>query len=305
MRSDHGERLARARCSLEGLSVGDAFGRQLELAPPHNAAQWVSGRVLQKTPWRFTDDTNMALSIMEILRRHGGIEQDQLALSFADHYDRSRGYGSGARALLAKIREGEPWREVSARLFGGGSYGNGGAMRVAPVGGYFAEDLNATAEQARRSAEVTHAHPEGIAGAIAVAVAAAVAWQFGHTRLRPSREEFIDRILPHIPDSEVREKSRHARDLGPGASVRLAVSALGNGSRISAQDTVPFCLWCVAERLDNYEEALWLTASGGGDVDTNCAIVGGIVSLYTSVEGIPAEWIASREPLPNWPFHEE
>ncbi len=77
---------------------------------------------------------------------------------------------------------------------------------------------------------------------------------------------------------------------------------LGNGSRISAQDTVPFVLWCAAQHLDNYEQALWLVAAGQGDMDTNCAMVGGIVATYTESKGIPAEWLRRREPLPNWPF---
>ena len=65
-------------------------------------------------------------------------------------------------------------------------------------------------------------------------------------------------------------------------------------------DTVPFCLWCAGEQLDRYDEALWLTASAGGDIDTNCAIVGGIVANYVGEEGIPLNWRAGREPLPAW-----
>lgn len=44
--------------------------------------------------------------------------------------------------------------------------------------------------------------------------------------------------------------------------------------------TLGFCLWCAGEKLGNYEDALWLTVSGGGDTDTNCAIVGGIVGVH-------------------------
>ena len=75
---------------------------------------------------------------------------------------------------------------------------------------------------------------------------------------------------------------------------------LGNGVKVSAQDTVPFCLWCAAKYLDNYEEAMWATVSALGDRDTTCAIVGGIVACYTGVEGIPPDWLAAREPLPDW-----
>ncbi len=49
---------------------------------------------------------------------------------------------------------------------------------------------------------------------------------------------------------------------------------------------------------------MWLTVSGLGDRDTTCAIVGGIVSMFTGAEGIPSEWREAREPLPDWPFEE-
>ena len=74
---------------------------------------------------------------------------------------------------------------------------------------------------------------------------------------------------------------------------------LGNGSEVTAQDTVPFVLWSAAHHLDNYESALWHTASGLGDMDTTCAMVGGIVVMYTGIEGIPVEWLNNREPLPE------
>jgi ADP-ribosylglycohydrolase len=75
--------------------------------------------------------------------------------------------------------------------------------------------------------------------------------------------------------------------------------ALGNGTRVSAQDTVPFALWCAARHLGDYEEALWQTVSGLGDRDTTCAIVGGIVAVSTGVEGIPGLWLRRREMLPE------
>jgi ADP-ribosylglycohydrolase len=300
MHPQHDERLRRARCALEGLSVGDAFGGPYEMVSQKTIERRAKVRWLPEAPWRFTDDTNMALSIYVILRQRGEIDQDALAQSFAENYERGRGYGPGARHILRQIRHGQPWRKAAQSVFAGtGSYGNGAAMRVAPVGAYFADDLNAMAEQARRSAEVTHIHPEGIAGAIAVAAATAWAW-----RLRggpaPARADFINYVLPSIPESDVRKGVICARDLPPDTPVEAAVQALGNGSRVSCQDTVPFVLWCAGERLGHYEEAIWLTASGGGDVDTTCAMVGGTVAMYTGEMGIPAGWVSCREPLPAW-----
>lgn len=263
----------------------------------------IGARSLGESPWRFTDDTTMALSIVSVLRRHGQIDQSELALSFGEHYDPKRGYGSSMHSLLPRVRDGEPWREVGQALFGGlGSFGNGAAMRIAPLGAFFADDLPTLIEQARLASEITHTHPEGIAGAIAVAAAAAVDWKFRQAQILPGRSAFLDEILSLIPDSEVGKKVQQAAKLPAGTSVRQAAVKLGNGHRITAQDTVPFVLWCAGEQLDNYEEALWLTASGGGDIDTTCAMVGGIVVMYTGCEAIPDTWRSRREPLPGWAF---
>lgn len=288
-------RLARARVSLDGLSVGDAFG-------VYHASRAIP---LVKGAWHFTDDTNMACSIFSILRQRGQIDQDQLAESFAVQYRSDMGYGPAMHGYLARIRNGGDWRKEAPALFGGmGSFGNGSAMRVAPLGAYFADDLNKVVEQAELSAVVTHSAAEAVAGAIAVAVAAAVAFALRGGDA-PTRAEFIDKVLPRIPDSEVRAKCILARDLAKSASVDLAVSALGNGSMVTCQDTVPFALWCAGEWLSDYEEALWLTASGGGDRDTTCAIVGGIVACYAGAESIPAEWLRRRDHLPNWALYDE
>lgn len=79
-----------------------------------------------------------------------------------------------------------------------------------------------------------------------------------------------------------------------------AADLLGNGKRIRADDTVPFALWTAARHPDDLEEALWSTAEGFGDVDTTCAITGGVVGARTGVEGAPAEWRQRREPLARW-----
>jgi ADP-ribosylglycohydrolase len=302
MDSTHEARLKRARVALEGLSVGDGFGERFF----RNGAEiLIQNRALPKPEWNYTDDTNMALSIYEVLRLHGKIKQDELAASFAEHYHMLRGYGPAMHGLLARIREGEDWKSAAGSLFSGqGSFGNGAAMRVAPLGAYYADNIDAVIENAALSAEITHAHVEGIAGAIATAVATAYAWRLREAAERPTRQEFIDLVIPHVPNSIVQMKLRHARNLAESASVMLAISALGNGSQVSAQDTVPFVLWSAGEQLDNFQEAMWQTVDAYGDIDTNCAMVGGIVASYVGVENVPADWIASREPLPSWAIEE-
>jgi ADP-ribosylglycohydrolase len=297
-------RFDRAWVSLEGLSTGDAFGESF-FAQPEIAQNMIKMHKLPPSPWAFTDDTLMALSVVSSLRQYHGINQDLLASSFAARYNPCRGYGPIMDSTLTRIREGEHWKDVSRSLFSGrGSVGNGAAMRVAPIGAYFADDIDAVVIHARRSAEVTHAHPEAIAGAVAVAVASAWAWRLREYNNRPNLSDFVNLVLPSVPESEVSMKIRQARDIGSKVSVQVAAALLGNGMSFSAQDTIPFTLWCAGQYLNSFEEALWLTVSGQGDCDTTCAIVGGIVVMYTGVEAIPKKWLESREPLPQWFLNE-
>jgi ADP-ribosylglycohydrolase len=71
--------------------------------------------------------------------------------------------------------------------------------------------------------------------------------------------------------------------------------SLGNGSLVTAPDTVPLCLWMAVHNSSDFAEALARTISAGGDCDTNAAIVGGIVALSAGRESIPAEWLQARE----------
>lgn len=307
--SHYDPRWQRAHLSLEGLAVGDAFGVRFFSFSSDRYHRYFEDRQLPAIDgfWRFTDDTQMALSLMEVLRHHEQIDQDHLMESFVAHYEPARGYGAGMHSLLRELRTGQhSWHKLVSQQFNGrGSYGNGAAMRVAPLGAFFADTMDILGEQARFSAEVTHTHPEAIAGAITVAAAAALAWQVGQAHLRPTRVEFIEHLLPFVPESTVREKLCEARDLAPDTSAEVAASVLGSGYQISAQDTVPYVIWCASQFLDQYEEALWQTASGLGDVDTTCAMVGGIVVLYTGINQIPTAWRTQREAFPVWPFEEE
>jgi ADP-ribosylglycohydrolase len=299
MLPDRSARLASAHLSLLGLSIGDAFG-QLFFTNPDPPEPLIERRVLPRSPWIYTDDTEMAISILKILEQHGRIDQDALASRFADRYRCAprRGYGGTATRILRSISLGEPWQTVAGAVFDGqGSMGNGGAMRAAPLGAFFADDVETLVHQARLSAEVTHAHPEGQAGAIAVALAAAWAWNHRDGQDRGCGGRLLEFVHDQTPDGDTRAVIAEALSLPENTSVALAVSTLGNGGRLTSADTVPFALWCAARHLDSYEEALWTTVSGLGDRDTTCAIVGGIVVLAAGAAAIPPDWFAAREPV--------
>ncbi|GAA0976085.1 ADP-ribosylglycohydrolase family protein [Acrocarpospora macrocephala] len=285
------ESRSRATASLHGLALGDALGSQFYV--PANR-QALTDRSLPPGPWQWTDDTEMACSIHRVLTDHGTIDQDELAASFAARHDFDRGYGPATNRMLRLVREGGDWRTLATGMFdGSGSWGNGAAMRVAPLGAWFAGDPARAVREAKASAQVTHTHPEAVAGAVAIAVAAATA--AATPDLTPGR--FLDQVLHHTPPSQVRDGITEARRLLPLTDPVLAAHTLGNGRAVSAQDTVPFTLWSAARHLDNYEQAFWTTATAGGDIDTTCAIVGGIIATRSP---LPSHWPPSREPLPAW-----
>ena len=323
------QQFQRAVLSLQGLSIGDAFGECFFFAPdlvykliragvipgPPFDEQLVEEFMMFQVcqlrevpalpPWKYTDDSALAYALVDHLRQFSRVESNELAGRFGDEFlrDPRRGYGAGMHSLLPELAVGGDWRDLSKRLFDGGSYGNGAAMRVAPLGAYFADDLDAVIENARRSAEITHAHEEGICGAIAVALGAALAWQNREVLQSGGQVlagDWLENIAQLLPASVVRSEIEVARDLPDCTEIGVAevVENLGNGADENAQDTVPFVLWAAAQHLGNYEEALWLTVSALGDRDTTCAMVGGIVAL-SSQTPIPQLWIDSCEKLPE------
>jgi len=299
---DHDVRVGRMSLSLDGLSLGDAIGEMLSYRA-ESAARTIAQNDLPAGPWFHTDDTEMAISLVDVLKSHGCVNQDALARRFARRFERDpdRGYGSMTRLQMREISAGAKWQDTSTGAFGGqGSMGNGGAMRVAPLGAYFADDLDRCASEARASSLVTHAHPEGVAGTIAVALSAALAWQLRNTTTAERASQFFDGVLRLTPESKVRRGillASHTPADSPGEDV---ARALGNGSLVTAPDTVPFCLWIAAHHMNNFADALAQAIRVGGDCDTNAAIVGGITVLGAGREAIPTDWLKEREPVRFW-----
>ncbi|MEW2494230.1 ADP-ribosylglycohydrolase family protein [Streptomyces nodosus] len=291
--SPHG-RLERALASLRGLAVGDALGSQFFVPVNHPL---LKRRELPPGLWQWTDDTEMACSIVSVLAAHQRIDQDELASSFAHHHDFDRGYGPAVNRLLRLIREGGDWRELASALFDGqGSWGNGAAMRIAPLGAWYADDPEQATHQAEISAYPTHQHREAVVGAMAVAAAAALA---AGPAGPPSSEDLLDGVIALLPRSAVTAGLRRARDMLDYDDATTVAAVLGCGRRTSAHDTVPFALWSAARALGDYERGFWTTVQVGGDVDTTCAIVGGVLAAGKAGTP-PGEWLHRTERLPHW-----
>ena len=293
-----------AKTSLLGLSIGDAFGETF-FGPIDDISLRVNRRVLLSGTWPFTDDTVMGISVYNILSRFGTIDQDQLVKEFAENYmaDNNRGYGATAGRILRRIAEGSYWMDESSGVFEGmGSAGNGAAMRSGPIGAYFHENTTEVIEQAKLAAKVTHWNDEGMAGAIAVALAACICTRYGLNGQPLSADTFYDFIIDNMPGSKVKALIQKAKKLPADYDIRTIVSVLGNGTKLCAEDTVPFALWVAANQTDSYSEAIWTGLRALGDRDTIAAIIGSIVVLSASPDSIPTHWIKQAEKFSESPF---
>ncbi len=302
--TDNKHRIENAKKALLGVAIGDAFGDSF-FGETEKMLECIYSRKIPETKWEFTDDTVMSIAIFEELEKNGDIDQESLIKKFCINHelDPNRGYGATLRRLLREIQNGENWREVSKSAFDGqGSMGNGAAMRVCPIGAFYFDDLPKVKELAIKSAEITHSNIEAIAGAIAIAVGTALATQKKSVGAIIKPIEFIDEILKELPDCDTKSKISKSKSVSYSYQIETVKSILGNGTNMTAQDTVPFAIWCAAHNLENFEEGLWKSVSILGDRDTICAMVGGMCIMSSSPSNIPQTWTILVEQIDNCIF---
>jgi len=186
------------------------------------------------------------------------------------------------------------YAEAARSLFGGqGSFGNGAAMRIAPVG-LFYHDAPDLYEKARQSAIVTHAHPVGVDGA------AVLAWAIARAVRLDPREPFpVVDLTQGLVDSartpEVRDKMALVRTLiaedvpPPDAAKRL-------GRGVAVHESMPFAVYAFLRHPHSFEACLFCAVLNGGDRDTLGAMACAISGAYLGVGAIPPAW---REKLEN------
>lgn len=278
---------------LFGLAVGDALGGMFEAQSAEGIrARFPSVAHLiaypQEEIW-YTDDTQMAIGVSEALIERGEIVEDALCGAFVSNYLPSRGYGRGARAVLDAMEEGRDYREVAEQHFPGGSFGNGAAMRVAPVGLVFRDDQRRLWEQARLSALPTHRHPLGIEGAQLLALAVALC--SGMERF--DRAGFFAGLQAACESAEYRAKLEAAEQ------VRTPDDLAGLGNQIEALHSVPTAVASFALTPESFEDTVCNLIFLGGDTDTLAAMAGALSGAYIGSGRLPSRLVGLLESSPK------
>jgi len=286
--------------SFVGTAVGDALGAPFEgwyrvgIEEIESAAE--KRRILT-----YTDDTHMMMGVAQSLIRCRGFDGEDMAQTFVRNYelDPFRGYGPGPPRVFQLIRSGEPWDKAAQRLYPGGSYGNGAAMRIAPIGVFYHDSPDELEEVAHKSSQITHAHNLGREGAILQAHAIALA-----TNLEPSspfsRSGFLARLATYGREDIYKQRLSKIEALFVEQNKGRIVAELGNG--IEAFNSVPAAIFSFLLHYDSFSEAVLNAISLGGDTDTIGAMAGAISGAYLGVESIPASW---KEKLEDMPYIEE
>ncbi len=264
---------------LLGLALGDALGARHEgglLA----RGLWALLGIGKPGVLRWTDDTAMALGLARSLATRRGLDADHLAATWAHDARWTRGYGPGALAVLRRVRRGEPWATASRAVFPDGSYGNGAAMRAAPLGLWFHDDAAALDAAATLAASITHAHPLGIEGGVLMARAtAALVGPLDLARLRASCREPAFRERLAVADDLTLDVAEVRRRLGSG---------------VAALDSVPTALH-LARRFDAFEPMIAFAVALGGDVDTIAAMAGALIGARHGIAVLPTAALGRLE----------
>lgn len=279
--------------ALLGVAVGDSLGAPYEgLTAADVFFMFGSAASLTSNPsgdeLRYTDDTEMTIGVAEALADDGEIVSARLVRAFAENYHPDRGYGQGARKVLHAMCTGGDHAAVAAGLFPGGSFGNGAAMRVAPVGLVFADSFDAVWEQARLSALPTHTHPLGIEGAQVLALA--TAWALRATEF--DKEALYRELLARAATEEFRWQLAFAAKLKPSAPLN------GLGSTLYAHRSVVTAVACFAASPTDFEQVCSRAIGLGDDTDTLCAMAGPLVGAFAGSGAIPANLVAQLEDGP-------
>lgn len=293
--TDPARLIAAGQGALLGTLVGDCLGGPYEGSSATSVEKaWERiERTLSRAPLPYSDDTQLALALAQHVLETPGVDPAGFADRILRVFEPHRGYGAGMRLLVEEWRRGTPLQNAATAIFPEGSFGNGAAMRVAPLAVRWAEDPERLEEAVLRSAELTHAHPIGRDGALAQARAVALA----ATRGRFGVDELAvvaDGATTHEMGAGLSAAGALLLDWSGDQSSAVATAGRRLGTDVTAQGSVPTALWAAVAGGDPRGAIAWSVALGG-DVDTIAAMSAAVRAAADGADALPADWVAACE----------
>lgn len=285
------DKLSRFIGSLVGTAVGDSLGSQREGARDFQEVREIGPR--------YTDDTAMTIGVTESLVEAKGFHYFHMAERLMRNYEREpwRRYGTSPPRIFRMMKSGRlGFGMLDREIFPEGSYGNGAAMRISPVGLLYHDDPAALRDISYQTAGITHSHELALEGAALQACAVALAVRSDPQNF--STTEFLGALRMFSKHSAYQERLKTVgRLLGTEAKREEVVRELGNGAE--AVNSVPTAIYCFLANRE-LEGALIYAVSLGGDADTIGAMTGAIAGAGHGIDAVPARWkvpVENREHL--------
>jgi ADP-ribosylglycohydrolase len=283
-----------------GAFTGDSLGMGVEGWPAW-AIQREYGLLSDMVPGRFpagyyTDDTEMMISLLESLVAEERLDPGAVAAQFLANFHPERGYGGRIYGIMDRLAHGAFWDEV-----GTDSFGNGSAMRVAPIGVMYYDDLDRLKDAAVTQASITHRHPEALAGAVIQAGAVALALRAGLEERSVDTESFLSVLADLSQDLDPVSADRLLGLMtivpGPIPDLIPQLKALFLCD-VRAIEAVPPAVGSFL-LTDSFTNAVTLAVNLGGDTDTIGCMAGAIAGARYGHEALPVPW---QETLENGPL---
>ncbi|TFG14217.1 MAG: hypothetical protein EU535_03765 [Promethearchaeota archaeon] len=298
--------------SLMGVAIGDTLGRPFEGKLRQEIYSYFTNfeDFIQKNKRIFntyTDDTQLTLHTAEALIKGNGFNPNNLIFEYVQWLeDPPIGPGYGCISSIRKLKYGVPWQKAASN-----SGGNGTAMRIAPIGLFYHQDLNALKNAAIQSSNITHSHPAASAGALVVARAIAYLIDKNPKKSFPI-DQFLEILISSLYGSqeeiweefiEILKKLKTNIHLSMEAGL-IKFSQVGVKSPFFIEQylgqafvhpytisTVVCSLFIFLKHLNSFESCIYELATAGGDSDTVAAIGGGIAGAYFGLKNIPNDLI--------------
>ena len=260
----------------------------LDSVPEPFGGRWEVGR--------YTDDTAMLLAVTEWLIEPTDCSDERLLNHLSKHYDPARRFGPGTARIIETFRaQPTAWKSLAKAFFEEGSYGNGSATRVAPVGLYYHHHLPKLRSLAVRSSNPTHAHFLARQGCVQQAVAVALAIRLTDRFSTAVFLELLQRELEAYGElgediTLFQEKLKvMAKGMRHAAKPAELVDELGNG--IKVHESVPMAIYCFLHSPQVFGEAISNAIFLGGDTDTIACMTGAISGAFLGFDRLPANWL--------------
>lgn len=273
--------------TLLGGAVGDALGMPFETYLVNNPLLigW-DGKTFLPSEYhglkagQWTDDSQMSIMVASSLIANNGFNPDDLSERYQDWFFSgvARGYGKTTMLAIQNLKNGKHWSESGIA----GSYGNGTAMRAAPFGIYFRNDIKSIVETVKIDSSMTHASEDAEAGAIAIALTAAYA-------VNGDTDDLLEKLNTHLPNSKLKSILYSLDSLVDSPFINSSQALQILGTKANVRETVPSAIYCFL-KFDNYHEAVVAAIKAGGDTDTTAAIVGALFGAKLGMKCIDKDF---------------